>query len=61
MDVCANKSKGGDSVGRKGEKAESIKIAKKLLKMGMKREEIISVTGLTKEEIEKIKQKYILL
>ena len=40
---------------KKGAKAESIKIAKKLLKMEMKIEEIIKATGLTKEEIEKIK------
>ena len=39
---------------KKGAKAESIKIAKKLLKMEMKIEEIIKATGLTKEEIEKL-------
>lgn len=40
----------------KGEKKKSIEIAKKLLKMGMTVEQVIDATGLTKEEIEKIKK-----
>ena len=40
---------------KKGEKNEKIKIAKKLLAKGMKIEEIVEITGLTEEEIEKMK------
>ena len=39
----------------KGEKKNSIEIAKKLLKLNMPLEQIIEITELTKEEIEKIK------
>ena len=38
-----------------GEKKKSIEIAKKLLKLNMPLEQIIEITELTKEEIEKIK------
>ena len=39
---------------KEGEKNNARKIAKKLLELGMKIEEIIEVTGLTKEEIENL-------
>ena len=39
----------------KGEKQKSIEIAKKLLRMGMTVEKVMDATGLTNEEIEKIK------
>ena len=38
-----------------GRKEANIEIAKKLLKKGMSIEEIVEITGLTKEEIEKLK------
>ncbi len=38
-----------------GEKAKSIEIAKKMLKKDIPIEEIIDLTGLSKEEIEKLK------
>ena len=38
-----------------GKKEEKIKIAKKLLVKGMSIDEIVEITGLTKEEIEKLK------
>ena len=40
---------------RKGKKDNSIEIAKKLLKLNMPLEQIIEITELPKEEIEKIK------
>lgn len=40
-----------------GEKKGRLEIAKELIKMGMKIEEIQKVTKLTKEEIENIKNK----
>ena len=42
---------------RKGKKEKSMEIAKKLLKLNMPLEQIIEITELTKEEIEKIKNK----
>ena len=39
----------------KGEKIKARKIAKKLLVKGMRIDEIVEITGLTKEEIEKLK------
>ncbi len=39
----------------KGKKEDKVKIAKKLLKMGLNIEEIEEATGLAKEEIEKLK------
>lgn len=38
----------------KGEKNEKIKIAKELLKLGIKIEDIEKATGLSKEEINKL-------
>ena len=38
-----------------GKKEEKIKIAKKLLVKGMSIDEIVEITGLTKEKIEKLK------
>ena len=38
----------------KGERAKQLEIAKNLINIGMKVEDIIKVTGLSKEEIEKI-------
>ena len=40
---------------KNGEKKEKIEIAKKLLKLNMPLEQIIEITELPKEEIEKIK------
>ena len=40
---------------QKGIKNEKINIAKNMLKKGMNIEDIIDITGLTKEEIEKLK------
>ena len=40
---------------RKGKKEEKIEIAKKLLKLNMPLEQILEITELPKEEIEKIK------
>ena len=39
----------------KGKKEKSIEIAKKLLEMGISTEKIIEATGLTKEELEKLR------
>lgn len=39
---------------KNGKKEEKIKIAKKMIKLGMDIETICEVTGLTKEEIEKL-------
>ena len=48
--------KEGKEEGRKeGRKEANIEIAKKLIKKGMSVEEIADITGLTKEEIEKLK------
>ena len=38
-----------------GEKKKQIEIAKKLLSIKMPLEQIVEITGLTKEEIEKLK------
>ena len=40
---------------QEGKQEEKEEIAKKLLKKGMSIEEIVEITGLTKEEIEKLK------
>ena len=41
---------------KEGEKKKAIKIAKEMLKEGIEREKIIKITGLTGEEIDKIKK-----
>ena len=42
---------------KKGKNAKTVEIAKKLLNKNMSIEEIIDITGITKEEIEDIKNK----
>ena len=49
-----NSRKQGEEIGKKEEKIE---IAKKMLELGDEVEKVSLVTGLTKEEIEKIKNK----
>ena len=49
-------AKGVDDGVEKGAREEKIKIAKKLLKAKVGMEVIIETTGLTKEEIEKLKE-----
>ena len=47
----------GERIGRQeGIREEKLEIAKNLLNMGYSKEEIIKATGITKEEIEKIKK-----
>jgi predicted transposase/invertase (TIGR01784 family) len=47
----------GEKIGiEKGEKANSLKIAKNLLKLGLGYEQIQSVTGLSKKELESLKE-----
>ena len=57
---CAEKkgiSKGREEGRKQGEKENKIKIAKKLLEMGMEITKISEVTGLSDEEIRKLKEK----
>ncbi len=57
---CAEKkgiSKGREEGRKQGEKENKIKIAKKLLEMGMEFTKISEVTGLSDEEIRKLKEK----
>ena len=47
----------GERIGRQeGERQQTLKIAKNLLNMGYSKEEIIKATGITKEEIDKMKK-----
>ena len=47
----------GERIGRQnGIKEEKLEIAKNLLNMGYSKEEIMRATGITKEEIKKIKR-----
>lgn len=53
-----NSRKQGEEIGKEiGKKEEKIEIAKKMLELGDGIEKVSLVTGLTKEEIEKIKNK----
>ncbi|RWR05137.1 hypothetical protein [Siminovitchia fortis] len=57
MELITSWEKKGREEGRKeGEKQEKIKIAKNMLKKGTDEAFIIEVTGLTREELEKIKK-----